>query len=76
MYRIIEDILENTKNAKLKHPKEYSSGHETYGILMEEVDEFFDTLKKNEAPERSRQELLDIITVAIRGIELIDKVNK
>jgi len=50
----------------------FVSGHEIYGILQEEVDEFFTDVKANSRPERLRAELLDVIVAAMHGITSID----
>lgn len=57
-------------NARAKHPKPYNSIHEGYGVLAEEVAEFFDLVrqKKPQAVELC-QELLQIAAVAQRICE-------
>lgn len=49
----------------------FHSAHEAYGVLAEEVDEFWDEVKKkrkNRDPELMRAELKQIAAVAIRAM--------
>jgi NTP pyrophosphatase (non-canonical NTP hydrolase) len=43
------------------------SAHEAYGVLIEEVDEFFDEVKADNR-ERQRKELVQVAAVAARGL--------
>jgi NTP pyrophosphatase (non-canonical NTP hydrolase) len=57
------------------HP-EYNSLHEAYGILAEEVAEFFDEVRQPEGAERDEralEELIDIAVVAIRAAHTIQR---
>lgn len=49
----------------------YNSAHEAYGVLAEEVDEFWDEVKKKRSkrdPAAMRAELKQIAAVAIRAM--------
>jgi len=47
----------------------YHSPHEAYGVLMEEVDEFFDEVKRKRIdPLAMRKELIQVAAVAVRAI--------
>ncbi len=46
----------------------FASGHEVHGLIKEELDEFFDEVKKNGSTERKVAELLDIAVVALHGV--------
>ena len=53
---------------------QYSSLHEAYAVLQEEVDEFWDLVKlkqQDRDPDEVIEELLDIAGVAIRAISQI-----
>ena len=53
--------------APQKHGK-FNSLHEGYGVLLEEVDEFWDEVKKrNPDPVRLRGELVQIAAMALRN---------
>jgi NTP pyrophosphatase (non-canonical NTP hydrolase) len=60
------------KAARKKHSKPYSSLHEGYAVLLEEVEEFWQEVKK-QSQDRDRlklmQELLQIAAVAHRIAE-------
>lgn len=68
----INDVAIEIMRAREKHPKGFSSSHEGYAILLEEVDELWDEVKK-QTEERSyalmRKEAMQIAAMAIRFIE-------
>ena len=51
----IDAILEEYSKASAKYPK-FNGFHEGYGVLKEEVDEFWDEVKKK---DRDREKLKD-----------------
>lgn len=66
--KLVQDELDRA--FKLHGP--IRSPHEGFGILQEEVDEFFDEIKANNLP-KSRTEAVQVAAVAIRY--LIDSEN-
>lgn len=60
--------------AKEKHKGDFHNFHEAYGVLKEEVDEFWDEVKaQKHDKEAIKKELIQIAAMAIRGItELCD----
>ena len=42
-----------------------NSSHEAYGVLLEEVDELWDEIKKNDIT-KAREEALQVAAIAIR----------
>ena len=67
---IMRDVANEVTDATLKH-KPYNSAHEAYGVLMEEVEEFFDEVKlKRELRNKAnmRKELLQVAACAIRAV--------
>ena len=67
--RILDDVEDAFTHATTKHTRPHASLHESYAILMEEVEEFWDELKlQNPDPANLRKELLQIAAVAIRAI--------
>lgn len=58
-----------------KHGR-FASAHEVYGILFEEVAEFFDEVRDDASPIRKIAELVDVATVAIRAaIEMAEALD-
>jgi hypothetical protein len=58
-----------------KHGKFFANAHEAYGVILEEVEEFWDIvkLKKRERSRaKMREELIQIAAMAVKGIESID----
>lgn len=54
----------------------FHCAHEIYGVLAEEVAEFFDEVRADSGSARKLAELVDIATVALRGaIELAESMD-
>lgn len=52
-----------------KHGPNYNSYHEMYGVLLEEVDEVWEEVKrKQQSQDAVGRELLDVAAVALRGL--------
>jgi NTP pyrophosphatase (non-canonical NTP hydrolase) len=74
--KIFSDVKKDLDRAlKLREEKKYGkfhSAHEGFGVLYEEVDEFWEEVRKK-ASKRSkkdmRNELIQIISVAMRIID-------
>lgn len=70
--RISAQIAEAAQKAVDAHGN-FVNIHEVYGVLAEEVDEFFQEVKaKFHHPDAIRAELLDIAAVCAKAIEQID----
>jgi len=51
---------------------DFNSLHEAYAVILEEVDEFWDEVKKKKEvrdSERIREELIDIAAACLKAIE-------
>jgi len=82
----IEIIANEIQTSKEKYGN-FNSTHEIYGVLKEEVDEFFDVVKtgnyKNDDEEkwvkvdRMKSELTQIAAIALRAIDELEhsKIN-
>lgn len=71
---VLLEVHGEMEKAEVQHPR-YSSAHEAYGVLVEEVAEFFDEVRKKRAdrdPEAMRKELIQIAAVACRAIVSLD----
>lgn len=54
--------------AKQKHPGTFNSKHEGYAVLLEEVDELWDEVKKDGSKARMKSEAVQVAAMAIRFI--------
>ena len=67
---IFTDLYDEIKSARAKHPKPFGSPHEAYGILAEEVAEFFDEVRRKRVRKSEmKKELLQVAAVAVRAVE-------
>jgi NTP pyrophosphatase (non-canonical NTP hydrolase) len=69
-------LMSEIKRADQHAP--YNSAHEAYGVLAEEVDEFWDEVKKKRRdrnPEAMRDELVQIAAVAWRAAKCLELVE-
>lgn len=53
--------------AKEKHPKDFHSPHEGYGVLKEEVDEMWDAIKRDDT-EHAVKEAVQVAAMALRFV--------
>jgi NTP pyrophosphatase (non-canonical NTP hydrolase) len=68
--RVLDLVLDEVERADRRFGRDYASMHEAYGVLFEEVAEFFDEvrLKQSERdPAAIQKELLQVAAVAIRA---------
>jgi hypothetical protein len=69
VFREIEDEL----NFAVKKFGDFSSVHEGYAVLKEEIDELWDEIKnKNSTRERMREEAIQVAAMAVKFITFID----
>lgn len=68
----IRAISQELKNARNRFPP-FNSSHEGYAILLEEVDEMWDEIKKNDI-RRSKEEAIQVAAMALSY--LIDVKDK
>jgi NTP pyrophosphatase (non-canonical NTP hydrolase) len=69
------ELIEHTRRISAKR-KPFSSPHEVYGVLLEEVAEYFDEVLKKDhlrSDWRMRNELLDVAAVALRAAMELDE---
>ena len=62
---VAQEAIDEAMRAAEKWPA-YHSAHESFGVLAEEVAEYFDEVRANN-PTRQREELIQIIAVALRA---------
>ncbi len=67
--KIAFEINEEIIKAKTKHPGDFYSLHEGYAVLLEEVDEVWDDIKKDQSKETIKKELIQVAAMAVRMIQ-------
>lgn len=73
---MFQDIVRNELNkAREKHPQNIRSGHEAYGVILEEVDEFWDLVKADASPEKMLHEIKQIAAMCQRAAEDLGMVS-
>lgn len=78
-----EDILDlinsEVKRAKTKFPENFTNQHEGYAVMLEEVDEFWDEVKKNQKNYdllKQKKEAIQVAAMAVRiCVELLYEAN-
>jgi NTP pyrophosphatase (non-canonical NTP hydrolase) len=72
--RLAESIFEEVYDATRNHGN-FKSAHEAYAVLLEEVDEFWDEVKKKRKHRNKgylKHELIQVAAMAIKAIKSID----
>ena len=64
MNEISFDELLKTEYQKIKKKKKISSYHEGYGLLAEELDEFWDEVKKKARERNKENALVELVQIA------------
>lgn len=67
----LQEVQEEAERAVAKHGQ-YNSLHEAFGVLFEEVDEFWEEVRKKRSkrdPLRIRQELVQIAACCLKAAE-------
>lgn len=67
--QILDDIETELARAYAKHGMPVWGRHEFYGILLEEVEETWDTIKRDEPLERTYEEAISIAAMVVRFFE-------
>ncbi len=65
---LINDVWRELRDACVSYPP-MASAHEGYAVLLEEVDELWDEVKKkpaNQDPARLRAEVIQVAAMALR----------
>lgn len=65
----IEDVMTEVLRAKSMFPTDFVNQHEGYAVILEEMDELWDEVKKNQKVydlKEQRKEAIQIAAMAIR----------
>lgn len=74
-HELLGKISSEIDRAYKLHGRRKWGRHEFYGILKEEVDELWATIKGDESQERLLEELIQVAAVCIRYAERGDRVR-
>lgn len=76
---ILELVANEVSRAKSLFPENFVNQHEGYAILLEEVDELWDEIKKNQKKYdllAQKKEAIQVAAMAVRfAVELLYDVN-
>lgn len=67
--RVLDDAFQELRRARSMH-KQMNSAHEAYSVILEELDEFWDEVKKKRTHRsdlRMASELIQIAAMAMRA---------
>jgi NTP pyrophosphatase (non-canonical NTP hydrolase) len=66
---VTELVLDELHHAYTKHGDEPWSRHEFYAILLEEVDELWDAIKRDEPLANVKAEAIQVAAVVVRFLD-------
>lgn len=73
----LAEAYAEVNRAKEKHPGDFHSLHEGYGVLKEEVDELWDEIKRNKRVLADvREEAIQVAAMALRIASELTPVNE
>ena len=65
---VVSDVVEEIQKSMIKYPL-FNSPHEGYGVLLEELDELWDEVKKREPDLKNmRAEAVQVAAMAMKFI--------
>ena len=70
--RVIDQVAAELDRAYAKFPVPQASNHEGYAVLLEEVDEAWDEIKRDDSA-KARKEMIQVAAMAIRFIVDLDR---
>ncbi len=72
---VVAEVIVELRQAMLNH-KPINSLHEGYGVILEELDEFWEEVRKQEKDRQSYRQRKEMIQVAAMAIRIILDVIK
>ncbi len=74
---ICSELMVELDRARSKHPKPFNSSHEGYAIILEELEEAWEEIKKQERSNaKVRKELIQVGAMVIRFIQDVIDLQK
>lgn len=74
----LDEVAEELRRARVKWAP-MNSAHEAYAVILEEVDEFWEEVRKKQTaydPIAMRMELLHVAAMAARAVDDVDPMIK
>lgn len=65
---ILNEVKAEVNRAHKKYGK-FRSSHEAYAVLLEESEELWETIRKKQPPERSREEAIQVAAAVVCFIQ-------
>jgi NTP pyrophosphatase (non-canonical NTP hydrolase) len=63
----LQDIVRELRRANQTHPRPFASAHEGYAVLIEEVDELWDEIKRSKVDRVAlRKEAVQVAAMALK----------
>lgn len=67
---VVSDVVEEIQKSMIKHPL-FNSAHEDYGVLLEELDELWDEVKKKKSARDVKNMRAEAVQVAAMAMKFI-----
>jgi hypothetical protein len=63
-YNFNKLVSDEINSARLKHPRKTSNHHEAYAVILEELDEYWDEVKKKSSQRSNENMLMELVQTA------------
>lgn len=73
-YFITTEIITEVEIAKEKYPKPFVNQHEAYAVILEEIDELWDEIKKKQSEYDLKAMRKEAVQASAMLIRLIDEL--
>ena len=71
---VFEDIKDELLRAK-RHEDKFHSAHEAYGVILEELEEFWDHCKQKKKDRSHMEMYTELIQIAAMAIKSVDSLD-
>ena len=68
-----EEVVREYQRAKTIFPERFHSRHEAYAVVLEEMDELWETIKHNEPVERIREEAVQVAAMVMQFLAELEE---
>lgn len=73
---VLFDVEQELQSATTEHGEFFASNHEGYGVIMEEIEELWDEIKKKRSkrdPALMRAEAIQVAAIAVKFIRSMEE---